>query len=216
VAQLASADDTESALARAATTGDESVATTTPPTLAPTVAPPSDTPADQSGGDASSNGKIVIRIGDGDPIVLDLGDLGGLATGGDLGDLGDLGHLGDLGKIEECLGGSLFDIQPGDAPIPPLGGLNVFGDGTDVTVTGPDGLSVADFGDGDGSVTITKKDGQVTITTDGDVAVKDLEQVLSDLPSGVPGDASSDAPPPPSLPDFNQIYECLEGSAAGT
>jgi uncharacterized protein YdeI (BOF family) len=177
---------------------------TTPPTPAPeTTAPapttvptaeqaPDDTP-DEAG---DLDGQIVIQIGDGEPIVLDLGDLGSL---GDL--AGGEGDLGDFGKIEQCLGDFAFDIDldldldaaPGELSLPGL-----FGD-DDLTVAGPDGLSVLDFGDGDGSVTITKQDGEITITSEGDVQVDDLAAL--DAP------ALGSLPP---LPDFDQIYECLE------
>jgi hypothetical protein len=162
------------------------------------VTPDDDTPDDDT---ADLDGRIVIQIGDGDPIVLDLGDLGSL---GDIagGDLGGLGDLGDLGKIEECLGGFAFDIDaaPGEFSLPGLPGL--FGDGDDLTVAGPDGLSVLDFGEGDGSVTITKEDGEITITSEGDVQVDDLAS----------GDASIPLPSLPALPDFDEIYECLEAT----
>ena len=196
VAQLASDEDSPVVNA-AQETG------TTPPTPAPeTTAPapttvpaaeeaPDDTP-DEAG---DLDGQIVIQLGDGEPIVLDLGDLGSL---GDL--AGGEGDLGDFGKIEQCLGDFAFDIDldldaaPGELSLPGL-----FGDGDDLTVAGPDGLSVLDFGDGDGSVTITKQDGEITITSEGDVQVDDLAAL--DAP------ALGSLPP---LPDFDEIYECLE------
>jgi hypothetical protein len=209
ISQFASGDDAE--VANAAQEGGS-----TPPTPAPETSPPPPTTApatDEVPGDEQSpdgtpdmDGKIVIQIGDGDPIVIDLGDLGAIAGGE-----GDLGDLGDLGKIEECIGDLPFDLHidagPGNFSLPDLGGL--FGDGNELTVTGPDGLSVLDFGDGDGSVTITKKNGEITISSEGDVQVTDLDDVFGSLP-----DAPPDAPPP-SLPDFDQIYQCLE-DAAGT
>ena len=195
VAQLAS-DEATPVVNAAQETG------TTPPTPAPeTTAPapvtvpaaegaPDDTPDDA--GDL--DGQIVIQLGDGDPIVIDLGDLGSL---GDL--AGGEGDLGDLGKIEECIGGLAFDLDidaaPGELSLPGL-----FGDGDDLTVAGPDGLSVLDFGDGDGSVTITKQDGEITITSEGDVQVDDLTAL----------DASAPLGSLPPLPDFDQIYQCLE------
>jgi hypothetical protein len=200
IAQFASDDDSPVANA-AQETG------TTPPTPAPeTTAPPSTVPTgdeapDEQVPDAPDDtpdldGKIVIQIGDGDPIVIDLGDLGSL------GDLAGGGDLGDLGKIEDCIGGLAFDLDidaaPGELSLPGLPGL--FGDGDDLTVAGPNGLSVLDFGDGDGSVTITKQDGEITITSEGDVQVEDLTAP----------DASAPLPSPPPLPDFDQIYQCLE------
>jgi len=50
-----------------------------------------------------------------------------------------------------------------------------------------------------GSVTITKQDGEITITSEGDVQVDDLAAL--DAP------ALGSLPP---LPDFDEIYECLE------
>jgi hypothetical protein len=199
VAQFASGSDAD--VANAAQAGDDTSGTT-PPTPAPeTTPPPSTVPAtDEQAPDAQDDtpdldGKIVIQLGDGDPIVIDLGDLGSL------GDLAG-GDLGDLGKIEECIGSLAFDIDidagPGELSLPGLPGL--FGDGDDLTVAGPNGLSVLDFGDGDGSVTITKQDGEITITSEGDVQVDDLTAP----------DASAPLPSLPPLPDFDQIYQCLE------
>ncbi|HEX6657933.1 MAG TPA: hypothetical protein VF065_07615, partial [Ilumatobacter sp.] len=204
VAQLAS-DEATPVVNAAQETG------TTPPTPAPettapaptTVATDDEAPADVQPDDIPDlDGEIVIQIGDGDPIVIDLGDLGSL---GDL--AGGDGDLGDLGKIEECIGGLAFDLDidaaPGELSLPGLPGL--FGDGDDLTVAGPDGLSVLDFGDGDGSVTITKEDGEITITSDGDVQVQDLDDLFGSLPDGPPTPPSL-----PALPDFDQIYQCLE------
>ena len=165
----------------------------TPPTAPEPTAPPSTVPADNEAPDAQApddttdlNGKIVIQIGDGDPIVIDLGDLGSLVGGN-----------GDLGKIEQCIGDLPFDLNINGGP-----GLNVFGSGGQITVTGPNGLTVLDFGEGDGSVTITKKDGEITISSEGDVQENDLTALDASVPL-------------PSLPDFDQIYQCLEG-ATGT
>ena len=209
VAQFASGGD-----AGVANAQESDASGSTPPTPAlettpaPSTVPPDDAapddgraPDDAPDDTADLDGRIVIQIGDGDPIVLDLGDLGSLGEIAS-GDLGGLGDLGDLGKIEECLGGFAFDIEaaPGEFALPGLPGL--FGDGDDLTVAGPDGLSVLDFGDGDGSVTITKQDGEITITSEGDVQVDDLAS----------GDASVPLPSVPPLPDFDEIYECLEGT----
>ena len=153
---------------------------TTPPE--PTLPADSQAPDDQVPDDATDlDGKIVIDIGDGDPIVIDHGDLRSLAGGN-----------GDLGKIEQCIGDLPFDLNIDGGP-----GLNVFGSGDQITVTGPNGLTVLDFGEGDGSVTITKKDGEITISSEGDVQENDLS-------------APDFSEPLPSLPDFDQIYQCLE------
>jgi hypothetical protein len=191
VAQFASGGKTEVANA-----AQEGTTPPTPPTpsTAPAApdAPPSTVPADSQAPDDTSDldGKIVIKIGDGDPIVIDLGDLGSLAGGS--------GDLGDLGKIEQCIGDLPFDLNIDGGP-----GLNVFGSGGQITVTGPNGLSVLDFGDGDGSVTITKKDGEITISSEGDVQENDLTAP----------DAATPLPSLPELPNFDQIYQCLEGAA---
>ena len=133
----------------------------------------------------------MIDFGDGDPIVIDLGDLG------DLGSLaGGNGDLGDLGTIEQCIGDLPFDLNFDGGP----GGLDVFGSGGQITVTGPNGLSVLEFGEGDGSVTITKKDGEITISSEGDVRENDLTAP----------DASTPLPSLPELPNFDQILQCLE------
>jgi len=56
---------------------------------------------------------------------------------------------------------------------------------------------------GDGSVTITKKDGEINISSDGDVQVDDLAAAGDSLP--LPS-----LPSLSELPDFDHIYECLE------
>jgi len=190
VALFASNDDSPTANAA-------QEAGTTPPTPAPETAPPT-TPAaptvpPTSAPSGDMSGKIVIQIGDGDPIVIDLNDLGALGAGS--------GGLGDLGNIEQCIGDLPFNIDfnalPGDAGLP---GFDVFGNGDTVTVTGPNGVSLLTFGDGDGSITITKKDGEISISSDGDVQQSDL---------GAP-DGSMPIPSLPDLPDFGQITKCLE------
>jgi hypothetical protein len=190
VAQFASSNKVD--VANAAQEGG-----TTPPTppTAPEPSTPSSTaptdsevPDEQAPDDTTDlDGKIVIQIGDGDPIVIDLGDLGSLAGGN--------GNLGDLGKIEQCIGDLPFDLNIDGGP-----GLNVFGSGGQITVTGPNGLTVLDFGEGDGSVTITKKDGEITISSEGDVQENDLTAP----------DASTPPPSLPDLPNFDEIYQCLE------
>jgi hypothetical protein len=213
VSQLASADESQP-VARAAVPGDETIGTTPPP---PTTAPPSD-PDEADDADATItevDGKIVIRINDDEPIVIDLGDLGELGDLGDLGrgdlDLGDLDlpddlgelpalpALPDLGRIEECLGHPLVDTPDGSLPALP----DVFGDGGTITITGPDGVSVFDLGDGDGSVTITKENGEITVTSEGDLEVTELTEGL--------GDALDDLPMP-SLPDLDELFDCLEST----
>jgi hypothetical protein len=189
VAQFASSNTVD--VANAAQEGGTTPPT--PPTAPEPTAPPSTVPADSEAPDAQApddtadlDGKIVIDIGDGDPIVIDLGDLGSLAGGN-----------GDLGKIEQCIGDLPFDLNIDGGP-----GLNVFGSGDQITVTGPNGVTVLDFGDGDGSVTITKKDGDITISSEGDVQENDLTAP----------DFSDPLPSLPDLPNFDQIFQCLEGA----
>ena len=189
------------AVAQFASDGDAPVANaaqengTTPPTPAPDTTPPvPDTaPPTTAPADADLDGKIVIQVGEGDPIVIDLGDLGALGEGG---------GLGDLGGIEQCIGDLPFDIDlnaaPGDLALP---GFDIFGDGETVTVTGPNGLTLLTFGDGDGSITITKKDGEITISSDGDVQESDLAAPDMSLPP---------MPSVPDMPDFDQIFQCLQ------
>lgn len=212
VAQFA-ADDDPSVAAAAQQVG------TTPPTPAPATAPPAlptvpptTVPADdQSPADGDLDGKIVIRVGDGDPIVIDLGDLGALAgraAGHEGGGLGDIPL--DLGGIEQCIGDLPFDIDLGAGPgALGLPGFGIFGDGDTMTITGPDGLSVLTWGDGDGTVTIARHDGEITISSDGDVEVDDLG-ALADASPAIPS-----LPAVPELPDFDHILQCLKDTTAG-
>jgi hypothetical protein len=174
-----------------------------------TIAPPdetSDEPLDVPDETAESDGQIVIDAGDGDPVVIDLGDL-------------------DAGRIEalsECIGLPAFDLDgsfgeftPGDWSAEEfpfdLGDLDEFfedmpidldaldelaeewkvdsADGTGrrvfdldgtVTVAGPDGVSVIDLGD-NGSVTVSNDDGEVTISTSGDATVSDLDDLFGEF-----------------------------------
>jgi hypothetical protein len=199
VSQLATADDSQP-VARAATPGDETIGSP-PPTPAPTAPPDAD---DADGADDASDpttdldGQIVIRINDDEPIVIDLGELGDLGVPGDLGDLPQLPALPDLDKIEECLGHPLPDIDAtpdGSRPDLP----DIFGAGGTITITGPDGVSVLDFGEGDGSVTITKENGEITVTSEGDVDVNELGDLIDELPT-------------PALPDFHELFDCLESA----
>lgn len=151
---------------------------------------------------------------------------------------------GDLGRLQDCLGidvpflpGPGDDGERGDQDAPPrrgpLGGwLGALGDGSHVAVLGPDGVSVVDLGDGDGSVTITQQDGDVSISTDGGATVRKLSDVLDDWAGrrdradGGTTDPSSDqpgdeAPGRPAFPrlDPGTIRSCLDddtGGAAGS
>jgi hypothetical protein len=186
---------------------------------------------DGNGDEPSLDGEIRIETGDGDPIVIDLGELGSLDgdawerfrecadlpiwldgdLGGELGDL-DL-TLGDalddpeleaqfdelFGEFESMfddfdldvwldgwlddsglLDGSILEQEPGSI----LGGPGVLADGGAVTVLGPDGVTIIDLGDGDGSVTITRDGdtGELTITTDGTATEQQLDDLFGELP----------------------------------
>jgi hypothetical protein len=198
VAQLA-ADGNSAPVAHAAAPTE--TITTTPPAPEPTTVPSADE-RDEPESDSDPDGEIVIRIGDEEPIVIDLGELGDLGDLGELGDLDlpewrdwgslppllDLGQLGDLGeldfdKLEQCIGGGWSEFQPGS--------------GGDLTIAGDDGVSVVEWGEGDGSVTITRDNGEVTVSSQGDVEVEDLPD-------------SGEAPP---LPDFRDMIDCLESGA---
>jgi hypothetical protein len=85
-----------------------------------------------------------------------------------------------LDDVTECVSDS---VEDGDLPAGPLGPLGQHGDGG-VTVMTPDELSVLEFGEGDGSVTITKSGDDYTIESSGDVSEVDLgslEEVIADV-----------------------------------
>ena len=199
VSQFASADRPEVT----PSTAGETLAAPTPDTTAPT--------GDDGGGDDGDrnengeggpivDGQIVIDNGDGEPIVIDLGE--GTIDGE------------SLSQFSECVGlpmlgdGPMLDFEAGEFPFGEFpfedfegmledfpfedfeGMLEDFsfdefgdfggfgGDGTHVTVMGPDGLTVIELGDGDGSVTITQQGGETTIDTDGSATVSELDEML--------------------------------------
>ncbi len=161
------------------------------------------------------DGQIVIDDGDGEPIVIDLGEAtvdgtsfeqiaeclglprfeaGELtAPGFPAGELpngefpfDELESMFEDFSLEDF---SMFEDFPfEDFPFDEFGGFEQLGDlgaigpfgadGTHVTVIGPDGLSVVELGDGDGSVTITQQDGEVTIATEGSATVNELDELL--------------------------------------
>jgi hypothetical protein len=255
VSQLASADRAETTGAASTPDGGDANAPIEPVGAAPDDSneepvdePP--IPADDEGdapGDAPTvDGEIVIDVGDGEPIVIDLGDViaGGESfdefaecVGFDGGifappfdreafpdgrfDLDELdGELdGDLeGLLDELLADLLDD--DGRFELPPFGGV-VTGDGTHITIVGPDGVSIVDLGDGDGSVTISQEDGELSIATEGDATVAELGALFGDLPigevdPGVPLNDLLDGMPPLEqvideldLPDPETIEGCL-------
>ena len=128
------------------------------------------------------DGKVVIDLGDDDPIEI------------------DLGNLPDLEELQECLG------LPALGEFPPLSDEfefpkifdGAFGQGH-VVVVGPDGVSVVDFGEGDGSVTITKDGDEITVESEGDVTVDEPPQLPAlDIPDL-------------NLPDPDKIEDCIDG-----
>lgn len=193
VSQLASADRPETV----ASVSTENVGTV------PATAPP--TTDEQPSGVPEMTGQITIDLGSG-PITIDLGQISDCMADLDLGGLG-LGEMGELNLGE-------MGEMPSMPGMPPIGLPGMSGDGT-VTVAGPDGLSVIEFGEGDGSVTITRENGELTVTSDGDVTVQQLDDLLDGLPMfDIDGDHTSpgepsDAPPVPAMPDFSQIEGCL-------
>jgi hypothetical protein len=147
------------------------------------------------------DGEIVIDLGNGDdPMVVDLGELGQsfseLAACLDLplfdGPLSaDAPAVDGPGQdLEQMIDDMLenLDLENLDLGSLDLGSFGDVGtmtlDGTHVTVLGPDGVSVIELGDGDGSVTITRTDGELTIATDGDATVQDLPDFSGMPPFG--------------------------------
>lgn len=204
VSALASADRPETAVPAVSPDGDD---TDEPTSDEPT----SDEPASSDATDASDEesdepaveGELEFDLGDGDPIVIDLGDL----------------DEGAIDRLNECIGFPSFDVtwgdefDPGDLPfgdfesrLDELFGENgefgahldelfgefghVVGDGS-VTVTGPDGVSVVDLGE-NGSVTVTKEDGEVTISTSGDATVSEVSELFGDADRIIPGPGPHD------------------------
>ena len=187
VGQLASADDPTLAPAAAGPQpGDEEVGTppdTTAPTTVPTDAGDGDD--DRDTGRPVLDGQIVIDIGDGDPITIDLGEIG---------DCIDLPIL-DSGNLIPAF--PEIEAAPTDVPGPR---------GGHVVVAGPDGVQVIEFGEGDGSVTITKSGDEITVDAEGDAQIDQpgevFQHVFPDL--GEMPDISV-----PMLPDLSELQDCL-------
>ena len=173
---------------------------------------------------AESDGDIIIDLGEGEPIVIDLGDV-----------------EGDLERLSECVGLPMFDVgefemgawEPGELPnfeeffenLPfdlealedlegQFGGFDEFGvfeDDGSVTVAGPDGVSVIDLGE-NGSVTVTKSDGEISVETGGDATVTELEELAGEF-EGMLDDFFADGEFEGMLDDLfdeGQIDEFLE------
>ncbi len=190
-----------------------------------TIAPADDDTSDDTIDDTTTDGEFVLDLGDGEPIVVDLGDL-------------DLGRIGDL---SECVGLPAFDADgreftPGEFPLDleqlfddlPLDGLDLDGldldgldlDGGSVTVVGPEGVSVVDLGE-NGSVTVTSEDGAVTVSTEGDATVSDLDDLFGEFGrifEGGPGlfgdetfhDEALEAWPGVESIDPDEIQSCID------
>jgi hypothetical protein len=161
-------------------------------------------------------GEVVIDDGDGEPIVIDLGDgrdafdcIGGPILDGPVFD-GPI-HRGDrrgpvfdeefAQRIDEFLRELPWDEigDPGEF-VPGDDGVRIFGSGgSSITVVGPDGVRVIDLGDGDASVTIEQTDGELTVKTEGDAEVSELP----DLGEFVPDLGELD---PGQLPDLGDLF----------
>lgn len=190
--------------------------------------PDSQTSRDERGG-PSIDGEIVLDDGDGDPVVIDLGELGEcvgpILQGGPFGRFGhdERGRDGDgpprppfdedfHRRMEEFLDGLEIDgLGELDDD-----GVRIFGSGgSTVTVVGPDGVEVIDLGDGDATVTIEQSDGELTIETDGAATVSELPDVgelLPNLGDGERGERRGGVPLPgiPALPGLEHLESCLD------
>jgi len=179
VSQFASADEPELGIAAPGEPGDETI-------------PPVDD-GDDVGEPAGSEGEIVIDLGEGEPIVIDLGDVEGdlqrlsECVGLPMLDEFEFGEfeLGELPELDEFLEALPFDLEALEDLEGELAGelgdlgMSGVGDGS-VTVAGPDGVSVIDLGE-NGSVRVSKADGEITVETDGDATVSELEDLFGDF-----------------------------------
>jgi hypothetical protein len=88
---------------------------------------------------------------------------------------------GELPNFEEFFEDLPFDLDALDDLEGEFGGeFGVFDDDGSVTVVGPDGVSVIDLGE-NGSVTVTKADGEISVETDGDATVTELEEMFGEF-----------------------------------
>jgi hypothetical protein len=200
-------------------------------------------PTDESSeGDATIgiDGEIVLDLGDGDPVTIDLGALDAEAVGRLSECIGlpriDLGEIGPWGPGEWNAGDFPLDEFLKDLPFDPkaldelmgewsndLGDLGVLGpDGGSVTVTGPDGVSVVDLGE-NGSVTVTRNGEEITIDTSGDATVKDLSELFGDFGAifeAMPRPEGGELPNLGDLPGFESIdpatvQQCIDEVVGG-
>lgn len=154
-------------------------------------------PDAETGGDMPTiDGEIVIDDGDGDPFVLDLGELGDcigpIFRGGPMFDPD--GEWGGEGRPSTPFDDEFHQRMEEfleDLPWDELGelgidddGVRIFGSGGSmITVVGPDGVEVIDLGDGDATVTIEQTDGELKVETDGDATVSELPDLGEMLPN---------------------------------
>ena len=212
ISQFASADQPEFAAAGP----DEPTDETVPPVDDDEGEP--DTPTDPAEPTGESDSQVVIDLGEGEPIVIDLSDVEGdieqlteciglpVFGSGDF-EIGEF-EPGDLPKLDEFLEGLPFDLEAlEDFEGGLAGDFGMFeADGGSVTVAGPDGVSVVDLGE-NGSVTVTKAGGEITVETDGDATVNDLEDLFGEFGSIFDGDFEGEFG---GLFDEQQIDEFLE------
>ena len=104
--------------------------------------------------------------------------------------LEEFGEFGEFGDFEAMLEDfPIEDFEGMFEEFGEFGGPGHIGefatDGTHVTVMGPDGLTVIELGDGNGSVTITQDGEEVTIDTDGSATVNELDEMLGAIDLGV-------------------------------
>lgn len=199
VSAVGSADDPrlETSDVAAAAADDDTTTTTT------VMTDDGDTTTDDgdTGEQSVVDGEIVIDLGGGEPIVIDVGDVGDL-DGEQFAELGeclglpflDLGPMGDLpfefpdGEFEawiDELPGVFGDFELPEGAEFDIGEFAMVPDG-EVTVFGPDGMTVIDLGDGDASVTITRdgETGELAITTDGTATEQTFDDLFGDIEFG--------------------------------
>lgn len=167
----------------------------------------SDEPGDDEGDDS---GELRIQVGDGEPIVIDLGELFDGETGRVISECLDLPFLDvpavpdaapgeldldldlDLGVLlDDLLAGGGFDDELqswlDELDATELGSspfeIDTWDLGDQVTVVGDDGLTIIDLGDGDATVTIERdgETGELTITTDGTATERRLDELFGEF-----------------------------------
>ncbi len=217
ISQLAAADRPELGVAAP----DEPTDDTVPPVDDDEAEPEPDTPTDPAEPTGESDAQVVLDLGEGEPIVIDLSDVEGDIErlteciglppfgAGDF-QIGEF-EPGELPNLDEFLEGLPFDLEAfEDLEGELFGEFGDFGtfeaDDGSVTVVGPDGVSVVDLGE-NGSVTVTKADGEITVETDGDATVSDLDDLFGEFGSIFDGEFDGELG---GLFDEQQIDEFLE------